>query len=260
MHESSRIIFANATSNKGLVWARFLANWLPIDPVTESILHGTHDKRWMEPWRNTNEHDWPWNESHQHEHTITEEHDMEFRAMENGAWIDMNRWFTCWFSDIFHGFFFVSHSEVPYDAIVAILLGFASAVVDNVPLVAAAQGMSPGRFLSRCALCFWRRHGASESTDKNCSLIWHCLGYIYIYNYILYIYIMFLASWYHGMSHGFQRIFSYLWMGNTSAQVWARCASCTWGFIAWWPHPMLSHCAIDTVSHVFEDDGDLYEN
>lgn len=30
---------------------------------------------------------------------------------------------------------------VPYDAIVAILLGFASAVVDNVPLVAAAQGM-----------------------------------------------------------------------------------------------------------------------
>ena len=76
-HESLWIIFANATSNKGLVWARFLANWLPIDPVTESILHGTHDKRWMEPWRNTNEHDWSWNESHQHEHTITEEHDME---------------------------------------------------------------------------------------------------------------------------------------------------------------------------------------
>lgn len=33
-------------------------------------------------------------------------------------------------------------SEVPYDALVAIFLGFASAVVDNVPLVAAAQGMS----------------------------------------------------------------------------------------------------------------------
>jgi len=32
-------------------------------------------------------------------------------------------------------------SLVPYDAIVAILLGFASAVVDNVPLVAATQGM-----------------------------------------------------------------------------------------------------------------------
>ena len=35
-------------------------------------------------------------------------------------------------------------SEVPYDALVAIFLGFASAVVDNVPLVAAAQGMSLG--------------------------------------------------------------------------------------------------------------------
>eukprot|EP00913_Durusdinium_trenchii_P020899 g19637.t1 len=32
-------------------------------------------------------------------------------------------------------------SLVPYDALVAIFLGFASAVVDNVPLVAAAQGM-----------------------------------------------------------------------------------------------------------------------
>lgn len=30
---------------------------------------------------------------------------------------------------------------VPYDALVAIFLGFASAIVDNVPLVAAAQGM-----------------------------------------------------------------------------------------------------------------------
>eukprot|EP00438_Fugacium_kawagutii_P024311 Skav232888 [mRNA] locus=scaffold5953:23405:37191:- [translate_table: standard] len=33
---------------------------------------------------------------------------------------------------------------VPYDALVAIFLGFASAVVDNVPLVAAAQGMFLG--------------------------------------------------------------------------------------------------------------------
>jgi len=32
-------------------------------------------------------------------------------------------------------------SVVPYDALVAVLLGFASAVVDNVPLVAATQGM-----------------------------------------------------------------------------------------------------------------------
>jgi len=32
-------------------------------------------------------------------------------------------------------------SVVPYDSLVAILLGFASAVVDNVPLVAASQGM-----------------------------------------------------------------------------------------------------------------------
>merc|ERR1712113_1090404 len=32
-------------------------------------------------------------------------------------------------------------SLVPSDALVAILLGFASAVVDNVPLVAATQGM-----------------------------------------------------------------------------------------------------------------------
>merc|ERR1719311_175057 len=32
-------------------------------------------------------------------------------------------------------------SLIPSDAIVAVLLGFASAVVDNVPLVAATQGM-----------------------------------------------------------------------------------------------------------------------
>ena len=81
-------------------------------------------------------------------------------------------------------FFRSSHSEVPYDAIVAILLGFASAVVDNVPLVAAAQGMSSGRFYAT------RKASSrtSESTDKNVRL-YGIVWAIYIIHTHIYIYI-----------------------------------------------------------------------